>query len=93
MAAFSQLDLAQAMAVMKEEELEHKEVGEFVTRLVEPMMANLHVTSYCVELIYMAKSLELITDHARHIAELVLYVVVGADVRHMPVEQMESQLQ
>lgn len=93
MKAFSQLDLAGAMAVMKEKELGYKEVDEFVGKLVKPMMENLHATSYCVELISLAKSLELITDHAKHIAELVIYVVAGVDVRHTPIEQIESVVQ
>ncbi len=90
MTAFARLDLAEAMAVIKQQKLGHREVDEFIGKLVKPMMENLRVTSYCVELISLAKSLELITDHARHIAELVVYVVMGADVRHLPVEQIEA---
>jgi phosphate transport system protein len=37
-------------------------------------------------------SIELIVDHAKHIAELVIYVAQGADVRHTPVDQVESMI-
>jgi phosphate uptake regulator len=39
---------------------------------------------------FLDKSLELILEHSKNIAELVVYVVQGADVRHTPVEQIES---
>lgn len=48
------------------------------------------MTSFCVELISLAKSLELIVEHAKHIAEQVAYVVQGTDVRHTPIDQIES---
>jgi len=90
MKAFSQLNVTEAIAVMKEQELGHVEFDEFVAKLIKSMMENLKATSYCVELISLAKSLELIADHAKHIAEQVIYVVAGADVRHKPIEQIES---
>lgn len=88
--AFAQLDLAAAVAVIKENELGYREVDELVGQLVNDLIENPRKTSLCVELISLAKSLELIVDHAKHIAELVIYVVHGADVRHTPVEQIES---
>ena len=66
------------------------EFDEFVGKLIKSMMENLNRTSYCVELISLAKSLELITDHAKHIAELVIYVVAGTDVHQTPIDQIES---
>jgi phosphate transport system protein len=88
--AFAQLDLAAAVAVIKENELGYKEVDELVGQLVNCLIESPRKTSFCVELISLAKSLELIVDHAKHIAELVIYVVQGADVRHTPIEQIES---
>jgi phosphate transport system protein len=88
--AFTQLDLTAAVAVIKENRLRSREVDALVRKLVNRMIEKPHMTSFCVELISLAKSLELVVDHARHIAELVIYVVQGADVRHTPVEQVES---
>ena len=90
MDAFSQLDLAKAMIVLKDDELGRKEVDEFIRNLVNRMTGNLRIISYCVELISMAKSLELISNNARYIAELVVYVLRGTDVSHTPIEQIES---
>ncbi|MEI7515459.1 MAG: phosphate signaling complex protein PhoU [Betaproteobacteria bacterium] len=88
MKAFSLLNVTEAMAVMKEQELGHMEFDEFVGKLIKSMMENLNATSYCVELISLAKSLELITDHAKHIAELVIYVVAGTNVHQTPIDQI-----
>jgi phosphate transport system protein len=91
--AFAQLDLAAAVDVIKNDGTGYKEVDEFIHKLVNRMIENPRLTSSCVELISLAKSLELIVDHARHVAELVIYVVQGADVRHTSVAQIESLVQ
>jgi phosphate transport system protein len=88
--AFAQLDLAAAVAVIKDDNLRSSEVDALVHQLVNRMIEIPRMTTLCVEVISLAKSLELVVDHAKHIAELVIYVVQGADVRHTPVEQIES---
>ena len=88
--AFAQLDLTAAVAVIKENKFGYKEVDELVGHLVNCLIENPRMTSYCVELVSLSKSLELIVDHAKHIAELVIYVVQGSDVRHTPADQIES---
>ena len=90
--AFARLDLAAAMEVLKEDDPVYQEVEALVQTLIVAMIEKPHKISINVELIALVKSLELILDHAKHIAELVVYVVQGADVRHTPVEQIESLL-
>ena len=43
-----------------------------------------------LDLLFLAKAIERIGDHAKNIAELIIYIVKGADVRHAPMEQVES---
>lgn len=88
--AFARQDLAAALAVMKENQPVYKEVDALVHQLVNHMIEVPHSISFCVELIALAKSHELIVDHAKHIAELVVYVVRGTDVHHASVAQIES---
>ncbi len=88
--AFARQDLACALSVMKEDLLVYKEVDVLVHQLVNHMIDVPNTISFCVELIALAKSHELIVDHAKHIAELVVYVVQGTDVHHTPAEQIES---
>jgi phosphate transport system protein len=89
--AFSRLDLvaAEALAVMKRDDTGYQDVQALVRKLIDLMIESPKMISYCVELIYMTKSLELVLDNARHIAEQVIYVVQGTDVRHTPIEQVE----
>ncbi len=90
--AFARLDLAAAMKVLKDDDAVYHEVEALVHKLIVAMIEKPSMISIDVELISLAKSLELILDHTKHIAELVVYVVQGADVRHTPVEQIESLL-
>ena len=43
-----------------------------------------------LDLLFLAKAIERIGDHAKNIAEFIIYVVKGADVRHTPMEHIES---
>jgi phosphate transport system protein len=43
--------------------------------------------------IWALRSLERIGDHARNIAELVIYLVHGTDVRHMGLKRMQEEVQ
>jgi phosphate transport system protein len=43
-----------------------------------------------LDLLFLAKAIERIGDHAKNIAELIIYIVKGADVRHVPLDQVAS---
>ena len=40
-------------------------------------------------MIFIAKSLERIGDHAKNISEYVIYLIKGKDVRHVSIEEIE----
>ncbi len=88
--AFARLDTAAAVAILKEDDLIDKEFDGFVRKLVTYMMEDPRMISPSLDLLFLAKAIERIGDHAKNIAELIMYVVKGADVRHTTMEQIES---
>jgi phosphate transport system protein len=46
------------------------------------MMEKPKTISLCLDLMAIAKSMERIGDHAKNLAEFVIYVVEGQDIRH-----------
>jgi hypothetical protein len=54
------------------------------------MMEDPRMISPSLDLLFLAKAIERIGDHAKNIAEFIIYVVKGADVRHTSMEQIES---
>jgi phosphate transport system protein len=57
------------------------------------MMEDPRTITPSLDLLFVAKALERIGDHAKNIAELIIYIVKGEDVRHARLEQIESKLQ
>jgi phosphate transport system protein len=90
--AFARLDTAAAVAILKEDDLIDREFNGFVRKLVTYMMEDPRTISPSLDLLFLAKALERIGDHAKNIAEFIIYVVKGADVRHTSMEQIESVL-
>ena len=88
--AFARLDATMALTILKEDDAIDKEFDGFVRKLITYMMEDPRTISSSLDLLFVAKAIERIGDHAKNIAEFTIYVVKGADVRHTPMEQIES---
>ena len=90
--AFARLDVNMAVSILKEDDAIDKEFDGFVRKLITYMMEDPRAISPSLDLLFLAKAIERIGDHAKNIAEFIIYVVKGADVRHTPMETIESVL-
>lgn len=88
--AFARLDVQAALSILKEDDLIDQEFDGFVRKLITYMMEDPRMISPSLDLLFLAKSIERIGDHSKNIAEFIIYVVKGADVRHTSMEQIES---
>ncbi|MBK9441833.1 MAG: phosphate signaling complex protein PhoU [Comamonadaceae bacterium] len=88
--AFARLDTTAALSILKEDDLIDKEFDGFVRKLITYMMEDPRMISPSLDLLFLAKAVERIGDHAKNIAELIIYIVKGADVRHARMEEIES---
>ena len=88
--AFARLDVNAAVSILKEDDLIDAEFDGFVRKLVTYMMEDPRMISPSLDLLFLAKAIERIGDHAKNIAEFIIYVVKGEDVRHSSMEKIES---
>jgi len=88
--AFARLDTATAVTIRKEDNLIDQEFDGFVRKLITYMMEDPRTISASLDLLFVAKAIERIGDHAKNIAELIIYIVKGADVRHISMDKIEE---
>ncbi|HQX57950.1 MAG: phosphate signaling complex protein PhoU [Rhodoferax sp.] len=88
--AFARLDASMALTILKDDNAIDREFDGFVRKLITYMMEDPRTISPSLDLLFLAKAIERIGDHAKNIAEFTIYVVKGADVRHTPLAQIES---
>jgi phosphate transport system protein len=86
--AFARLDVEQAIAVLKRDREVDKEYGSAMRSLVTFMMEDPRAISSILNEMWALRSLERIGDHACNIAERVIYLVKGHDVRHGRLEEL-----
>jgi phosphate transport system protein len=91
--AFARLDVTAAVAILKEDDLIDREFDGFVRKLVTYMMEDPRTISASLDLLFLAKAIERIGDHAKNIAEFIIYIVKGTDVRHTSMQAIESAIQ
>ncbi|SHF03128.1 phosphate transport system protein [Lampropedia hyalina DSM 16112] len=90
--AFARMDLDSVVSILRQDDLIDKEFEGYTRKLVTYMMEDPRKISISLEMLFLAKSIERIGDHAKNLAELVVYMVKGKDVRHTSVEHVESTL-
>ncbi len=91
--SFARLDVDMAVEVMKGDGEVDKEYGSAMRSLVTFMMEDPRDIGAILNEMWALRSLERVGDHAANIAEHVVYLVRGLDVRHGHLDDLEEQLQ
>ena len=89
--AFARLDTAAAAGVIREDRAIDSEFRSILRQLITFMMEDPRTISTALEIVWVAKAVERIGDHAKNIAEYVIYIVKGTDVRHTTFEHVERE--
>ncbi len=84
--AFARLDPVLAAEVIRDDAGIDAEFRSILRQLITYMMEDPRTISTSLEIVWIAKAIERIGDHAKNIAEYVIYIVKGTDVRHTKVE-------
>jgi phosphate transport system protein len=88
--AFARLDTARALEVLKQDDQIDQEFEGLLRKLITYMMEDPRTISASIDLVFVAKAIERVGDHAKNLAEAIIYVVKGTDVRHTSLENVEN---
>ncbi len=87
--AFARLDVDKAVEVLKQDDLIDQEFEGLMRKLITFMMEDPRTISSSIDLVFVAKAIERVGDHAKNLAEQIIYIVKGTDVRHNSVGDVE----
>ncbi len=90
--AFARLDVSEAMRVVKQDSEVDDAFRAIMRQLITFMMEDPRTISRSLEILFIAKAIERIGDHAKNMAEYVIYMVKGRDVRHTSIEEVEKEI-
>lgn len=88
---FARLDVSKTVEVAKQDEQVDEQFRASMRQLITFMLEDPRTISMSLEVLFVAKAIERIGDHAKNIAEYVVYMVKGKDVRHISVQEMERE--
>ena len=88
--AFARLDVEAAVDVLRHDDQIDQEFDGLMRKLITYMMEDPRTISAAIDLVFVAKAIERVGDHAKNLAEQIIYIVKGTDVRHNHVDTVES---
>jgi len=90
--AFARLDVERALEVLRQDDQIDQEFDGLLRKLITYMMEDPRTISASIDLVFVAKAIERVGDHAKNLAEVIIYIVKGTDVRHSSVDDVESMV-
>jgi phosphate transport system protein len=89
---FARLDAPAAIAAVRRDRQVDEEYDAIQRQCMTFMIEDPRTIRAMIDLMWVARALERIGDHAKNICEYVIYMVGGRDVRHVAIEDVERQL-
>jgi len=80
---FARLDADEARAVIETDDALDKEFKSIIRQLITFMMEDPRTITTALDIITIARAIERVGDHAKNLAEQVIYIVEGRDIRHL----------
>jgi len=89
--SFARLDVSKTVEVARQDEQVDEQFRAAMRQLITFMLEDPRTISMSLEVLFVAKAIERIGDHAKNISEYVVYMVKGKDVRHSSLQEMERE--
>jgi phosphate transport system protein len=89
--SFARLDISHTLEVAKQDEQVDEQFRAAMRQLITFMLEDPRTISMSLEVLFVAKAIERIGDHAKNISEYVVYMVKGKDIRHTSLEDIKRE--
>ncbi len=90
--AFARMDVDGVAKITRKDEKVDREYTSIIRQLITRMMEDPRNITRMLDILWTARALERIGDHACNVCEHVVYIVKGDDVRHLNQDELENKI-
>ncbi len=91
--AFARTDVDTAVVVLKADKKVDRKYKKIIKQLIQRMAKDPQSVAVILNIMWAARSLERLGDRCLNIAEHVIYMVLGTDVRHIKLDDVLAQIE
>jgi len=91
--AFARTDVDTAVVVLKADKKVDRKYKKIIKQLIQRMATDPQSAAVILNIMWAARSLERLGDRCLNIAEHVIYMVLGTDVRHIKLDDVLAQIE